>query len=108
MRAWAPKDEHRRSRRSKRQLKTRIAPPPPPPPAPPAAPPTPNLHYEAAWSDSWSFRRCFHEHKTVLEAAACAKPNGCGWYVIGVENGEPRPLWYGENAIVDRFRFGAR
>ena len=40
MRAWAPKDEHRRAnKRSKRQLKIRIGPPPPPP----AAPPSPNL-----------------------------------------------------------------
>ena len=109
MRAWAPKDEYGRAkRRSKRQLKTRIAPPPPPPPAPPAAPPTPNLHFEAAWTESWCHLRCFHEHRTVLEAAQCAMPHGCGWYLIGVENGEPRGLTDQEEQIMNRFRFGTR
>jgi len=34
-------------------------------------------------------------------------PHGCGWYVIAVENDEPRELYEAENEIVDRYRFGA-
>ncbi len=26
-----------------------------------------NLHYEAAWTDSWTHRRCLHEHRTLIE-----------------------------------------
>jgi len=108
MRAWAPRRGNRRAKRtSKRKLTTRTA--PPPLPAPPALPPPrPYLHFEGAWTDSWCHRRCEHEHETILEAAQCALPHGCGWYVIAVEDNKPRGLSYKEEKIVDRFRFGAR
>jgi hypothetical protein len=38
-----------------------------------------NLHYEAAWTESWSHRRCMHKHRTLIEAANCAMPHGAGW-----------------------------
>jgi hypothetical protein len=34
--------------------------------------------------------RCYHNHATLIEAAQCAMPTGCGWYVIAVERGEAR------------------
>ena len=104
MRAWAPKrpDRPAKRRHSKRQRFLRT---PPPPPAPPAAPPAPDLHFEAGWTDSWSHRRCFHEHESLLEAAECAVPHGCGWYVFAVENDRPRELRLEEDEIVHRFRF---
>jgi hypothetical protein len=51
-----------------------------------------NAYYEAGWTDSWSHRRCLHEHRTLLEAAACAAPHGAGWYIFTVEEGNPRQL----------------
>jgi len=112
MKAYARKNKptDRPGRRSKR-LKFRTAPPPPPapsaPPSPPAAaPPSVNLYYEAAWTDSWSHRRCLHEHRTLSEAAKCAMPHGCGWYVFAVEDSEPRQLSDEEDKIVNRLRFG--
>jgi uncharacterized protein DUF4411 len=45
-----------------------------------------NPHYEAAWTESWSHRRCLHEHPTLTEAAKCATPHGAGWYVFAVES----------------------
>lgn len=103
MRAWAPKRPERpaRKRIHKRQRFARTAPPPPPP----SPPPSPNIHFEAGWTDSWSHRRCQHRHKSLLEAAECAAPHGCGWYVFAVEEDEPRELRGDENEIVDRFRF---
>jgi hypothetical protein len=65
-----------------------------------------DIHYEAAWTESWSHRRCMHSHKTLLEAAECALPTGAGWYVLAVERGEPRELLPAEDSIVDRFRLG--
>jgi hypothetical protein len=64
------------------------------------------IHYEAAWTDSWCHRRCMHTHKTLLEASECALPTGAGWYVVAVERGEPRELMAAEDKIVDAFRFG--
>jgi len=32
-----------------------------------------NQHFEAGWTESWSHRRCLHEHLTLIEAAECAK-----------------------------------
>jgi len=64
-----------------------------------------NLHYEAAWTDSWSHRRCLHEHQTLMEAAKCAMPRGPGWYVFAVERDTPRQLSETEDQIVDEFRF---
>jgi hypothetical protein len=65
-----------------------------------------DIHYEAAWTESWSHRRCMHSHKTLLEAAECALPTGAGWYVLAVERGQPRELLAAENHIVERFRLG--
>jgi hypothetical protein len=67
--------------------------------------PNVNIHFEAGWTESWSHRRCFHEHQTLIEAARCAMPQGAGWYVIAVENGTPRQLKAAEDAIVNEFRF---
>jgi len=101
MRAYARRISRFVKKVSKRRLsKSRTLELPPPP-----APPLPNIHYEAGWNDSWSFRRCLHEHKTILAAAKCAMPQGCGWYVFAVENGEPRELHGNEDEIVNRFRF---
>lgn len=65
-----------------------------------------NLHYEAAWTESWSHRRCQHEHRTLIDAAKCAEPHGAGWYVFAVECGTPRELDAAEEDAVDKFRFG--
>jgi hypothetical protein len=65
-----------------------------------------NLHYEAAWTDSWSHRRCLHEHQTLIEAAKCAMPQGPAWSVFAVEGGTPRELNEEEERIVNEFRFG--
>jgi hypothetical protein len=65
-----------------------------------------NLHYEAAWTDSWSHRRCLHEHQTLIEAAKCAMPQGPAWYVFAVEGCTPRELNEEEQRIVNEFRFG--
>ncbi len=65
-----------------------------------------NLHYEAAWTESWSHRRCFHRHQTLIEAAKCAMPHGAGWYVFAVEGDTARQLRETEDRIVDEFRFG--
>jgi hypothetical protein len=104
MRAQARRHEDfaANKRRSKRKLIRTAEPPPPPPPAPPA---NPNTHYEAAWSDSWQHRRCMHKHRTLIEAARCAQPRGCGWYVFAVENDEGRQLSEEEDEIVNGFRF---
>ncbi len=65
-----------------------------------------NPHYEAAWTDSWSHRRCLHAHGTLIDAAKCAMPHGAGWYVFAVENGRPRELTDAEDKVVNEFRFG--
>ena len=65
-----------------------------------------DLHYEAAWTDSWSHRRCRHQHQTLIEAAKCAMPTGAGWYVFAVNGGTPRQLTDAEDAVVNEFRFG--
>jgi hypothetical protein len=65
-----------------------------------------NIHYEAAWTDSWCHIQCFHDHKTLLDASECAMPHGAGWYVFAVENGSPRELTSEEDKIVEAFRFG--
>jgi hypothetical protein len=65
-----------------------------------------NVHYEAAWTESWSHRRCLHEHPSLMDAAECATPHGAGWYVFAVESGTPRELTAAEDGIVDQFRFG--
>ena len=111
MRAHAPKrqDFPAKKKRGKRKLVTRTAPPPPPPPVPPApAPPgNPDMHYEAAWTDRdvRQLDLCYHQHATLIEAAQCAMPRGCGWYVFAVERGRPRQLSDNEDAIVNGYRF---
>ena len=67
--------------------------------------PNVNIHFEGCWTHSWTHRRCFHEHQTLIEAARCVMPTGAGWYVIAVENGTPRQLKAAEDAIVNEFRF---
>jgi len=64
-----------------------------------------NRHYEAAWTDSWTHRRCEHAHENLIDAAQCAMPHGAGWYVFAVEFGSPRQLSDTEDHIVDQFRF---
>ena len=64
-----------------------------------------NVHYEAAWTNSWCHRRCLHDHETLI-AAKCAMPRGAGWYVIAVEGDAPRELNDGEEAVVNNSRFG--
>ena len=66
-----------------------------------------NLHFEAGWTESWSHRRCLHEHPTLVEAAKCAMPQGAGWYVFAVEGDAPRQLTDAEDSVVNEFRFGA-
>jgi hypothetical protein len=107
MRAHAREHEDigAKKRRAKRKLITRTAPPPAVPPAP-VPPGNPNTHFEAAWTDSWQRRRCKHRHRTLIEAAQCAKPHGCGWYAFAVQDGEGRELTEQEDEIVNRFRFG--
>ena len=65
-----------------------------------------NLHYEAAWTESWSHRRCLHEHPTLIEAAKCAMPRGAGWYVFAVDGDTARELTELEDKVVNEFRFG--
>jgi hypothetical protein len=67
-----------------------------------------NPRYEAAWTESWSHRRCLHEHATLTEAAKCATPHGAGWYVFAVEGDTPRELTDAEDEVVNEFRFGAK
>jgi len=64
-----------------------------------------NLHYEAAWTESWSHRRCMHGHQTLIDAAKCAMPHGAGWYVFAVECSTPRELSDEEDEAVNNFRF---
>lgn len=66
------------------------------------------ISYQAAWTDSFCHRRCMHEHRTIIEAAKCAEPNGAGWHVVAVENGTPRQLLGDEEDIVNKFRFRTR
>jgi hypothetical protein len=63
-----------------------------------------DLHYEGAWTDSWTHRRCLHHHGTLGEAADCVIPEGPAWYVFAVENGKPRELTYTEERSLEEFR----
>lgn len=67
-----------------------------------------NIHYEAGWTDSWTHRRCLHNHQSLIDAAKCAMPHGAGWYVFAVDIDKPRQLMGWEDRIVDEFRFGKR
>jgi hypothetical protein len=62
------------------------------------------VHYEAAWSDSSCYCRCFHTHPTLIEAAKCGLPQP-GFYVIAIESGETRELTADEDKVVNAFRF---
>jgi hypothetical protein len=65
-----------------------------------------NRHYEAAWTESFVHLRCYHEHKTLLDAARCAEEQGyAGWYCIAVTFDQPRQLNRAEEKIVNEFRF---
>jgi hypothetical protein len=66
-----------------------------------------NVHYEAAWTDSWVHVRCFHKHLTLIDAAKCGMPQP-GFYVLAVDGGSPRELTTGEDEIVHRTRFFGR
>jgi hypothetical protein len=48
------------------------------------------MFYSAAWTECGCLISCWHEHKTVLEAASCIPC--AGGYVVGVENGVMRSL----------------
>lgn len=96
----------KRSKKKRQRLKRSAPPTVPPSTPPPPIDPNIRVHFEAMWNDSWSCRRCMHAHQTLLEAAKCAMPHGCGWYVIAVENDKPRELNEAENEAVNRFRFG--
>jgi len=48
------------------------------------------MSYSAAWTECGCFLSCWHEHKTVVEAASCIPC--AGGYVVGVENGDMRSL----------------
>jgi hypothetical protein len=62
------------------------------------------IHYEAAWSDSRAYTRCFHEHPTLIEAAKCGMPQP-GFYVLAIELGKERQLTAAEDGVVNAFRF---
>jgi hypothetical protein len=63
-----------------------------------------NVHYEGAWTESWTHRRCRHHHRNLIEAAECAIPEGPAWYVFAVENGKPRELTSIEERSLEEFR----
>ena len=63
-----------------------------------------NIHYEAAWTDSWYDCRCMHVHQTLSDAARCGLPRAAGWYVLAVERGQPRQLTIAEDKIVNDLR----
>jgi len=64
------------------------------------------LHYEAAWTESGTHRRCLHKHLTIPEAVACASVQGAGWYVFAVENRTGRELTQTEEEVVSKLRSG--
>ena len=63
-----------------------------------------DIRYEAAWSDSRAYTRCFHEHPTLIEAAKCGMPQP-GFYVLAMEQGKERQLTTEEDGVVNAFRF---
>ena len=66
-----------------------------------------NIHYEAAWTDSWCDCRCMHAHQTLSDAARCGLPRAAGWYVLAVEGGSLRELTTAEDTIVNEIRFAS-
>jgi hypothetical protein len=63
-----------------------------------------NVYYEGGWTESWSHRRCLHNHRNLIEAAECAIPKGPAWYVFAVEDGKPRELTETEQSSLEEFR----
>ena len=49
-----------------------------------------SMYYSAAWTECGCLVSCWHEHKTVAEAASCIPC--AGGYVVGVENAVMRSL----------------
>jgi hypothetical protein len=66
-----------------------------------------NIHYEAAWTDSWCDCRCMHAHQTLSDAARCGLPRAAGWFVLAVEGGSLRELTTAEDTIVNEIRFAS-
>jgi hypothetical protein len=64
-----------------------------------------DIKYDAAWSDSHCYCRCFHAHKTLIDAAKCGMPQP-GFYVLAIERGKERALTADEDWVVNGFRFG--
>ena len=64
-----------------------------------------SLYYFSAWTDSACLLGCFHEHSTVISAAACSPCAGS--YVIAVENGVLRQLTDKEEADFQFAMYGA-
>ena len=60
-----------------------------------------NRHYEAAFTDSFCTRRCYHPHQTFVEASKCVTLNGAGWYVVLVERDTPLELSGAELSLVN-------
>jgi len=63
-----------------------------------------NLHFEGAWTEGWTHRRCHHQHRTLKEAAECVSPQGPAWYVFAVQDGRPRQLTATEERGLQEFR----
>ena len=57
------------------------------------------VRYEAAWSDSWVYCRCFHAHPTLIDATKCgmSKP---GFYVLAFDERGERELTAEEDRVV--------
>jgi hypothetical protein len=64
------------------------------------------LYYCAGWTECECFIRCWHEHKTVAEAASCIPC--AGGYVVGVESGVMRSLTAEEEAEFQRAHYAPR
>jgi len=62
-----------------------------------------SMHYSAAWTECGCLISCWHEHKTVPEAAACIPC--AGGYVVAVENGVMRSLTADEEAEFQRVHY---
>ena len=58
------------------------------------------ISYFAAWTDSGCLLGCWHEHKTVSEAASCI--SSAGGYVIAIESGALRALSADEESEFQR------
>ena len=63
-----------------------------------------NLHFEGAWTEGWTHRRCLHQHRTLKEAAECVSRQGPAWYVFAIQDGKPRQLTATEERSLQEFR----